>query len=474
VNLYIVILALYSLLMMALGLWIGRRVRGAADFFVAGRRLGPGLIFATMLAANIGAGSTVGATSRGYSDGVAAWWWVGSAAVGSLVLAMWVGPSIRRVAAHNGLRTVGDYLEFRYSRSARAIVSALVWVGSIFFLASQLIGLGWILNVVVGLPKPVGSAIGGLVITVYFAAGGLLTSARVNVVQLIVKMVGFGLALPLALSAFGGLMAVADVRANDVDYWTFWRFDHSGVLYLAVLAPAFVVSPGLLQKVFGARDDPAVRTGVGLNALGLFVFAGVPALLGIIARGRFPDLPATNLALPMILMHGLPPLVGALALAAVFSAEVSAADASLFMLTTSLSQDLYRRFVNPSASEDRVLTVARWTTLGSGVLAVALASVSEDVISTLTIPYTLLTVSLFVPIVAGLYVPQASNAAALASMVAGVAGMIVIHLTTAGAGWGAVTPAVGGLLAAFAAWLIALPLSGASRLPGKTRRSAAT
>ena len=47
---------------------IGRRVRNASDFFVAGRQLGPGLIFSTMLAANIGAGSTVGATSRGTSE----------------------------------------------------------------------------------------------------------------------------------------------------------------------------------------------------------------------------------------------------------------------------------------------------------------------------------------------------------------------------------------------------------------------
>src|ERR1700755_2096946 len=101
---------------MALGLWIGRRVHGSADFFVAGRRLGPGLIFSTMLAANIGARSTVGATSRGYVGGLAAWWWVGSAAIGSVVLALWIGPAMRRVAAAEGLRTVGDYLEFRYSR----------------------------------------------------------------------------------------------------------------------------------------------------------------------------------------------------------------------------------------------------------------------------------------------------------------------------------------------------------------------
>src|SRR5437773_9091115 len=104
----------YSAVLVALGLFIGRRVSGTNDFFVASRRLGPGLIFATMLAANIGGGSTVGATSRSYVGGVAAWWWVGSAAVGSLLLALWIGPAMRRVAETQGLRTVGDYLEFRY------------------------------------------------------------------------------------------------------------------------------------------------------------------------------------------------------------------------------------------------------------------------------------------------------------------------------------------------------------------------
>jgi solute:Na+ symporter, SSS family len=74
VNLHLVVLVSYALALMALGLWIGRRVRVAGDFFVAGRRLGPGLLFSTMLAANIGAGSTVGATALGYANGISAWW----------------------------------------------------------------------------------------------------------------------------------------------------------------------------------------------------------------------------------------------------------------------------------------------------------------------------------------------------------------------------------------------------------------
>ena len=233
-NFHLVILASYSLGLMGLGLWIGRNTR-AADFFVASRRLGPGLIFSTMLAANIGAGSTVGATSDAYTNGVTAWWWVGSAALGCFVLAMWVGPSMRRVAAEQNLRTVGDYLEFRYDERVRAIIAALLWVGSLFILASQLIGLGWILEVVAGIPTPIGCIIGGLVITVYFAAGGLLTSARVNVVQLTVKLVGFAIALPIALRWFGGWEAVRAVNADMPRYWTFAGPD--AVKYIALFAP---------------------------------------------------------------------------------------------------------------------------------------------------------------------------------------------------------------------------------------------
>jgi SSS family solute:Na+ symporter len=455
-TLHLVVLLCYSLALMALGLWIGRRVRGASDFLVAGRRLGPGLIFSTMLAANIGAGSTVGATALGYTYGIAAWWWVGSAAIGSAILAWWIGPAIRRVAAAHDLRTVGDYLEFRYDASVRAVMSVLLWLGSLFILAGQLYAIGTIVEAVAGVPTAVGCVIGGIVITAYFAAGGLLTSAWVNVVQLAVKMAGFALALPLALSIVGGLDGALHVRGGDAAYWTFWRSGSPGLFTLALIVPAFIVSPGLLQKVLGARDDRAVRLGVGLNAAGLLIYAVVPALLGIVARATFPDLATADAALPTLLARALPPAVGAIGLAAVFSAEISASDAVLLMLTTSLAQDLYKRFAAPEATDARVLAVARWTTVLSGAAGTSLAIALGSVVNALTIFYTLLGVTLLVPIVAGLFVARTTTPAALASIAAGVAGMLAIQLSTGGRGWGPLTPPLAGLSASIAAWGITL------------------
>jgi SSS family solute:Na+ symporter len=445
-SLHVVLLLVYSVLQVLLGLWIGRRVRTTGDFFVAGRSLGPGLLFATLVAANIGAGSTVGAAGLGYRDGLSAWWWVGSAAVGSLILAFTVGPRIRRVAAARGLQTVGDYLEHRYGRSVRGIVALLLWLGTLAILAGQLIAMGLVLNVVLGVPRYVGSLIGGAVMTTYFTAGGLLTSAWVNALQLAVELVVFAALLPAALSSAGGWSAVAQV-APAADYWSFWQGSASGWTYLALLAPAFVVSPGLLQKVYGARDDRTVRLGVGLNALALLLFAFIPPLLGITARALHPNLPHHELALPTLLVQDLPPLIGALGLAAVFSTEVNTADAILFMLSTSLSRDLYRGYVNPAASDAQLLKVARLAAIAGGGLGVALAVAVPSVIGALSLFYTVLGVSLFVPIVAGLYSRRAGTPEALAAIGVGIAVMLAAQLATGGRGYGLLSPALLGVVA---------------------------
>ena len=162
-NTHLVLLLAYSVGLVVLGAWVGRRVRGPRDFFVAGRALPAVLLFATMLAANIGAGSTVGAAGLGYRQGLSAWWWNGSAGIGSLLLALWIGPRIWQEAKRREYLTVGDFIEAHYGRSTRALTSALLWLGKLVILAAQLIGVASILHVVAGVRHLVGPALGGVV-----------------------------------------------------------------------------------------------------------------------------------------------------------------------------------------------------------------------------------------------------------------------------------------------------------------------
>lgn len=457
------LLLVYVALITAVGLAIGRRVSGTRDFFVAGRALGPGLLFATLLAANIGAGSTVGAAGLGYENGIAAWWWVGSAGIGTLVLAVWLGPRMWRVARDHSLRTVGDYLEHRYGPSVRAAIAMLLWLGTLAILAGQLIAMAWILEVVAGAPKWLGAVAGGLVMTVYFVAGGLLSSAWVNLVQLVVLMVGFLIAVPLAVGGAGGVSAVLENARAVPGHLDFMSNGTSGWTYLVLLAPAFIVSPGILQKIFGARDARTVRMGVGACGVALMLFAILPPALGMVAHAVSPGLENSEWALPVILTEGVPAWVGLLGLAAVLSAEISSADAILFMLATSLSKDLYKRFVKPAATDRQVLKVARVAAVVGGVAGVVLAVVIPNVVGALTIFYGLLSVSLFVPVVAGLHTRRPGSVEALAAAGAGVAALLVARSAGAG-GW--MPPSAWGLAfaaAAYAVFFAALRMTGRAK-----------
>jgi SSS family solute:Na+ symporter len=76
------------------------------------------------------------------------------------------------------------------------------------------------------------------------------------------------------------------------------------------------------------------------------------------------------------------------------------------------------------------------------------------VVDALTIFYSLLTVSLFVPILAGLYAPRASTPDALAAIACGVTAMLIVQFTTGAAGIAGITPALAGLLAAVAGFVV--------------------
>jgi solute:Na+ symporter, SSS family len=447
VTLLLVLLVIYSLALIVLGTLAGRHVRECAAYFVAGRSLGPGLIFATFLAANVGVGSTVGAAGYAYQDGLAAWWWNGSAGVGSLILAFWVGPRLWRQAERGGYLTVGDFLEQHYGRAVRGLAAGIIWAGSFLILCTQFRGAAEILQRAGGLSLEAGALGVSLVTVAYFVAGGLRSAAWVNAIQLTIKLAGFAIVAPIASASAG-----AELSFNgDTSFWTGTTV---GWHTLFLLAPAFFLSPGLIQKAYGARDASALKRGVAWNGVALLAFAWLPVMIGLTARTLHPGLERPDMALPVVLAQNVPPVVGALGLAAVFSAALSAADAVLFMLATSGARDIYRGFLRPNASDSDVLQIARVLAVLASLAGFALTFVLDSVGSALTLFYQLMVVTLFAPILGGLFLPRASRWSALAAMLVGVATLITTHLATGGAGYGWAAPHFLGLMTSGLTYLV--------------------
>jgi len=204
----------------------------------------------------------------------------------------------------------------------------------------------------------------------------------------------------------------------------------AGILGLAVVfVPSFFVSPGLVQKTFGARSPAAARWAALGNAAALAVFAFVPALFGMAMRAVEPGLANPELALPRLTTDVLPPWVGGLALAALFAAEISTADAVLFMLATSLSRDLFQAVLRPKATDAELLRVGRLAAAVGGGLGVLLALVLPSVASALKLFYGVLTAALLMPLLVGLLSrrPGAAHArVAIATSILTTGGLLLV------------------------------------------------
>lgn len=412
---------LYAVVLILLGAFIGRKAKSASDFFVAGRNFGSGLLFTTLIAANLGAGSTVGVTALAYTHGLSAWWWIGSAGIGSMILAFWVGPKIWRIAREKNYYTLSDYLDARYSKTFSGIISLMMAVGTLALFSGQLLGIAWILDVVAGVPKVQGVIAGAVVTTLYFAAGGLLSSAIVNVIEVAVILAGFIVALPYVLSHSGGFAGIHEAVKSDT-YFDFFGMGSTAIIgYIVMLVPSFFISPGLIGKVFAAKDERAIKIGTSLNGLVQLVFAVIPVIIGMACYAVFPDLTRADLALPAAMKSMMPFWAACIALGAVFAAEVSTADTVLYMLAGSLVNDLYRRFIKPDISDKALLWSSRATSLVCGIVGVILALRLESIISALTIFYSLMSVSLAAPLIFGLFTERASNAGAVVSALCGIA-----------------------------------------------------
>jgi SSS family solute:Na+ symporter len=454
-------LVVYSAILVGLGAWIGRRVSSTQGFFVSDRNLGPGLLAATLLAANIGAAATVGATGLAYQFGAAAWWWTGSAGIGSLLLAFFVGPRIWRTAKQHNLLTVGDFLEFHYGRTVRNLSALVIWLGGYVILCGQIRGAGEVIAAAGRVSLFSGCVLAAAVMAAYFVSGGLRSAASVNVVQLAVKIVGFAIATPVALAAVGGLERAIASHPSTSMFLTSPR-PEAGWSALFLLAPAFLISPGILQKVYGAKNERTVRVGVGINAVGLLMFAALPVLCGFAARAMFPTLDRAEQALPRLMMEGLPLWLGGLALAAVFSAEMSAGDAVLFMLSTSGARDLYRGVINPAATDRQVLTVARILAVVAAVVGLWLTTRWASVVDALGLFYSLLGACLTAPILGALFRPSSSSAA-MSSIVVGVATTLVTWWF--GLRWFWMSSAFFGLAANLLTYLFVGLVAGRTRTP---------
>lgn len=411
-----------------------RLTRDETDYWIAGGRLGWLTGGATLAATHASAGTFVGTIGVIYTAGFSFGWLIFSIPAAYWFLAAVLAPRFTRQRE----LTLPAFLERRYySKKVRGLAAAVILVATVVYIQAQIVAGGLIANIALGIPTTWGIVGFGVILVVYTMIGGMLAVVYTDLLQLVVMTVGALLAVPLTLRHLGGLDEAIRLAALANPQVFSWGAMPATLLFSMGLAFTLgsVATPEKLVRLYAMRDLRTVRRGVLLAIVAATGLNFLVFILALAAIAFFPALPTGDLAMPLIARAALPPLLGALLLAAITAAMMSTVDSLLIVAGSALSKDIYQNLIHPESGERRRLAVDRLGVVlaGSVPVVLVLAGVGEgELVQFIVLLFTaLMGAGFFMPVVGGVFWRRATREGAAAAIVGGVA------TTFAWKAWGA-------------------------------------
>ena len=426
------IVVVYLLIMLFIGWYSSTKITSNTDFMVAGRRLGPLLMAGTLAATEIGGGSSLGVVQQGMeSHGISSAWYIITMGFAFVILTF-LAPKFRAAT----VKTVPEYFRRRYGKSAGIITAIIMLLPLIGATATQFIASSVILSTMLGISYKTAVIIVAVVVTAYSIMGGLWSVTLTDFIQVFLIVIGMIIAVPFALNMAGGWSNVtANVPAETFDM--FKGYSPSAVISLTIMYVAtFTVGQEAVSRYYAARDGKAAQQGSILAALVNFIYAFIPAILGIITlalinMGKFSADEFASVgaryALPVLAMEVMPTVICGLLFAGIISATMSSSDSDLLGAGSIFSNDIYRAVFKPQASNDEVMRVTQVTMALCGIAAMFVALFNtSSIVSLLMFCFTLRAAGAFFPYVLGHYWKGASLAGTVASLISGT--IVVVYL----------------------------------------------
>jgi Na+/proline symporter len=418
-SLYVICLVAISVLLMGVSIFRSTLVKTKADYLVAGRSLPAFVLVLTLLTSWIGAGSLFAGAENAYRNGFAALWQPAGGWLG-LLLIYFIAPRARKFAQF----TLPDLLEARYNQTARVLGTIAILFAYVGITSYQFKGGGNVLHLI--FPDTVTPELGTYIIAgfviVSTALAGMSSVAYMDVAIGSLVTVICVLAAPMLFFKAGGWAGLhAALPAT--------HFEVLGNLTLLraleFLVPTMLLMLGnqvMYQKFFSARTERDARISVVGWILGtllletlivaIAVFGSALYQTGEVAKQPYEIIPYTA-------RHGLPALMGALLLGAVFAKVISTASNYLFSPATNLVNDVFVRYISPEASHKRVLIISRLAVVILGIWALYQAIYAQSILEKMLYAYTIYSAALTPVVLAAFYSKRVTAWGAVAAIASG-------------------------------------------------------
>jgi SSS family solute:Na+ symporter/sodium/proline symporter len=418
-QLYVVVLAMIAIVLLATSLNRALRVKTKADYLVAGRSLPALVLVLTLLTSWIGAGSLFAGAENAYRNGFAALWQPAGGWLG-LLLIYFIAPRARKFAQF----TLPDLLEARYNQAARVLGTIAILFAYVGITSYQFKGGGNVLHLI--FPDVVTAELGTYIIAFFVivttALAGMSSVAYMDVAIGSLVTVICLVAAPYLIHKAGGWAglhaALPPSHFQVLGNLTFTRA-------MEFLVPTMLLMLGnqvMYQKFFSARTEKDARVSVVGWILGTLILESLIVSIAVVGSALYPTGEVARQPyeiIPYTARHGLPALLGALLLGAVFAKVVSTASNYLFSPATNLINDVFVRYLAPNASNKQILIISRLAVVLLGCWALYQAIYAPSILEKMLWAYTIYSAALTPVVLAAFYSKRVTAWGAVAAIAAG-------------------------------------------------------
>ena len=390
----LVTLALYFVLMIAIGLFAWRKSTDTSEgYLLAGRNLPPSVAALSAGASDMSGWLLLGLPGALYVSGlVEAWIGIGLF-VGAVANWIVVAPRLReQTEARGNALTIPEFLANRFPDKAVAlrVVSAIVIVAFFtVYTAAGLVGGGKLFETAFAglLPNValsdymLGIWVTALVVLAYTMVGGFLAVSLTDFVQGCIMVVALVLMPLVVVFGSGGEAggSIADVAVSQPGFLSLtYGLTLLGFISAVTWGLGYFGQPHIIVRFMAVRSVEEVKAArnIGLAWMGVALVGAIG--VGITGRAyamrngiEVKDPETIFIILSEMLFH---PLITGFLLAALLAAIMSTISSQLLVSSSSLTEDFYRLFLRKSASERERVNVGRVCVALVALAAIAIAS----------------------------------------------------------------------------------------------------
>lgn len=270
-----------------------------------------------------------------------------------------------------GHTTPVEYLEQRYGYPVRKLVT---WFGLVMrFLDNmvRLYAIGVFITVVTPLSLEWSIVVSGIIVTVFNIIGGIWTVTIMSTVQFIILILVTIILLPLSLDAAGGMSMLTEKLPENM---TWFNGPKGAPLWFSVYCIMTIIKYNenwtFIQKFYCVRDESAAKKVGVVSGILFLVFTPVFLLPAIASPLIIPEISDPEMSYVAVSSMLLPVGIMGIMFSSMFAATMSSLNAEYNVMAGVLTNDVYARMFNPSASPKKLLQVARISTALVGLIMI--------------------------------------------------------------------------------------------------------